>query len=217
MTTPNLITLTEPRSPAAEAFRTLRTNLTFSSADKPLHTLLVTSAANADGKSSAAANLAVTLAQAGNKTILVDADLRQPSQHTLWGIDNGRGLSTMMTDDALLANPPLIATSVEHLLLLPTGALPPIPADVLGSPRMNEIIGILKVRAHYIIFDCPPVLAASDAALLGAKTDGTLLVVRAGHTRRDHVERAKNTLERVRVRILGAVLTNAPRESAGHY
>lgn len=208
MATPNLITLTDPRSAAAEAFRTLRTNLMFSSVENPIATLLVTSAANDDGKSAALANLAVTFAQAGHKTILVDADLRQPKQHTIWDVPN-KGLTTMMIDDTVLANPPLVNTPVENLQLLPAGDNPPNPADLLSSKRMNDIIGLLKARANYVLFDAPPVLAASDATLLGLKLDGMLLVVSAGQTRRDHTTRAREALERVHVRLLGAVLTNA--------
>jgi capsular exopolysaccharide synthesis family protein len=211
----NLITLTDPRSAAAEAFRTLRTNLMYTSVEKPISTLLVTSTANADAKSSAVANLAVTFAQTGNKTILVDADLRRPSQHEIWNVSNEHGLSTMMVEDTVLANPPLVQTVVTNLSLLPAGPLPPVPADLLSSQRMNEIIGLLKARANYVLFDSPPVLAATDAALLGAKIDGVLLVIRAGHTRREHATRARQELERVHVRVLGAVLTNAPRETAG--
>lgn len=206
-----LITLTDPRSAAAEAFRTLRTSLTLANAG--LHTLVVTSAAQADGKSVALANLAVTFAQAGHKTIVVDCDLRKPSQHTIWNIDNQRGLAAMMAEDTALSTPPLVQTSIANLQVLPTGALPSNPADVLGSARMNEIIGVLKARAHYILFDVPPVLAATDAALMGAKVDGVALVVRAGYTRRDHLESAKQTLERVNVKLLGAVLTNAARDT----
>lgn len=212
----NLITLTDTRAPASEAYRTLRTNLMFSSVDKPVTTLVVSSASQPDGKSSAAANLAVTFAQAGNRTILVDADMRRPQQHEIWGLDNTRGLSTLMTDDALLANPPFQATDVPNLSVLTAGALPNNPADLLSSQRMGEVIGLLRARANYVIFEAPPVLAVTDAALLGAKTDGLLLVVRAGQTRRDHTERARQALERVHVRLLGAVLTNAQRESGAY-
>lgn len=212
----NLITLTNPRSPAAEAMRALRTNLMFSSVENPIHTLMVTSPAEADNKSELLANLAVTFAQSGNKTILVDADLRLPEQHQIWGIGNEVGLTNMMLDDKLLSNPPLVKIDgVEGLHVLPSGMLPPSPADVLSSSRMNEIIGLLKARADYILFDAPPVLAATDAAVLGNKLDGMLLVVRAGKTRREHTIRARQTLERVNVRIVGAVLSNAPRERAG--
>jgi capsular exopolysaccharide synthesis family protein len=216
MADPNLITLTESKSAAAEAFRTLRTNLMFSSVERPIQTLLVTSPVDGEGKSDAVANLAVTFAQGGNKTILVDADLRRPSQHTIWGVKN-RGLTTMMLEDAALANPPLLESGVENLLLLPAGEEPPNPADLLSSKRMSEVIGVLKARATYILFDSPPVLAATDAALLGIKLDGVLLVVKSGQSRRDQTAAAREALEQVHVRVVGAVLTNAPRENRKAY
>jgi len=212
-----LITLTDPRSAAAEAFRTLRTNLMFSSLEKPIATLLLTSPAQSEDKSLLLANLAVTFAQGGNKTILIDADLRRPAQHTLWGTSNERGLTTMTLDNAAMSTPPLIETEVENLWLLPSGPLPPVPSDVLSSQRMNEVIGVLKARAHYLLFDSPPILVAADAALLGSKLDGVLLAVRAGHTRRDQTARARQALERVHVRILGAVLSNASGEQTSAY
>lgn len=213
MAMPALITLSQPRSAAAEAYRSLRTNLIFSSVEKPIHTLLVTSAAREDQKSATLANLAVTFAQGGNRTILVDADLRQPQQHQIWGLDNQRGVSQMMVDDAALNDPPLHDSGVDNLQVLCTGELPPNPADLLGGTRMGDIIAALKQRADYVLFDSPPVLAATDAALLGIKLDAALLAVRAGDTRRDHTAQARQALERVHVRIVGAVLTNAPREN----
>jgi non-specific protein-tyrosine kinase len=217
MTKTQLITLSDPRSAAAEAYRTLRTNLMFSSVEQPIHTLLVTSSAADEGKSVLLANLAVAFAQGGNKTILVDADLRKPSQHDIWGVSSERGLTTMILEDAALSTPPLVNTEVPNLQVLPAGPPPPNAADVLSSQRMTEIIGLLKARANYVLFDSPPVLAATDAALLGSKLDGVLLVVRAGHTRRDQAARARQTLERVHVRIVGAVLSDAPKESAAGY
>ena len=213
MANETLITLSEPRSAAAEAYRSLRTNLMFSSVENPIHTLLVTSPARDDQKSITLANLAVTFAQGGSKTILVDADLRQPKQQRIWGISGQRGLTGMMVDDAAISQPPLQATGVENLQIMVSGELPPNPADLLSGKRMDEIIGVLKGRADYVLFDSPPVLAATDAALLGIKLDGALLAVRAGDTRRDHTAQARQALERVHVRVVGAVLTNAPRES----
>ncbi len=213
----NLITLTDPRSAAAEAFRSLRTNLMFTSVERPIDTLLVTSAAQSDDKSFVLANLAVTFAQSGNRTILVDCDLRRPAQHEIWGIANERGLTTMILEDGAMATPPLVQTEIPNLQILPSGTLPPVPADVLSSQRMGEVIGVLKARAHYLLFDAPPVLAATDAAVLGAKLDGVVLVVRVGITRRDQAARARQALERVHVRVLGAVMTNSPRESGGSY
>jgi capsular exopolysaccharide synthesis family protein len=212
-----LITLTDPRSAAAEAFRSLRTNLMFTSVEHPIDTLLVTSAAQSEDKSLVLANLAVTFAQAGNKTILVDSDLRRPQQHEIWGVGSERGLTTMILEDSAMSNPPLAQTEVPNLWLLPSGVLPPIPSDVLSSQRMSDVIGVLKARAHYILFDAPPVLAATDAALLGAKLDGVVLVVRVGAARREQVARAKQAFERVHVRVLGAVLTNAQGDNDGSY
>jgi non-specific protein-tyrosine kinase len=208
---PNLITLTEPRSQAAEAYRTLRTNLTFAALDNPIETLVVTSAAPDEAKSEILANLAVTMAQSERRTILVEADLRRPGLRKVFGIDSERGLTSMIVEDEALDNPPLVETGVGNLWLLPSGPLPPNPADLLGSQRMEQAIGALKTRADVILFDAPPVASVTDAAVLGTKVDGTLLIVSAGRTRREHIERAKELLERVHVRIVGTVLNNAPR------
>jgi non-specific protein-tyrosine kinase len=211
----NLITLTSPRSAASEAYRTLRTNLMFTSVENPIRTLLVTSPASDDQKSDAIANLAVTLAQAGNKVILVDADMRQPHQHTIWNVKNV-GLANMMLDEALLANPPVVESGIENLQLLPAGDQAPNPADLLSSRRMSDIIGVLKARSTYVLFDSPPVLAASDAVLLGSKVDGVLLAVRHGKARREDVSRARTALQQVHARIIGAVMTHAPKERGGY-
>ncbi len=210
----NLITLTDPRTQAAEAYRALRTNLMFYSVDHPISTLVVASPVAGEGSSLVLANLAVTLAQSGHNTIAVDCDLRQPRQHELWGLSNERGLTNMLLDDATLQNPPVQTVEVEHLSVLTSGALPPNPADVLVSRRMDEVIAALKARADYVLFDLPPVLAVTDAALLGLKVDGLVLVLRGGSSRRDHAARAKAELERVKVPIIGTVLVNAPRDSA---
>jgi non-specific protein-tyrosine kinase len=213
----NLITLSKPRSAASEAYRSLRTNLMFSSVESPIQTLLVTSAAREDQKSVTLANLAVTFAQSGNRTILVDADLRQPKQHEIWNIRKDRGLSSMMVDDSAIDSPPLQDTAVRGLEIVSSGELPPNPADLLSGKRMDEIIAALKQRADYVLFDSPPILAATDAALLGIKLDGALLAIRAGETRRDHTTQARRALERVHVRIVGAVLTNAPSDNRFAY
>ena len=210
---PDLITLTDPRSPAAEAYHTLRTNLTFAALDKPIETLLVTSAAPGEGKSTVLANLAVTMAQGERRTILVDADLRRPGLHEIFGVANERGLTTMIVEEAALDDPPLIDVGVDNLWLVPSGPLPPNPADILGSRKMEQTITALiaKTRADIVLFDAPPVIVVTDAIVLGTKVDGVLLVVSAGRTRREHVQRARELLERVHVRIVGAVLNNAPR------
>ncbi len=205
-----LITLTDPRSAAAEAYRTLRTNLTFTGLDKPIETLVITSPGPNEGKSVTLANLAVTMAQGERRTIVVDADLRRPMLHQIFGVSNGRGLTTMFVEPEALENPPLVKPAVENLWLLPSGPLPPNPADLLGSRRMEEIIAALRARADILLFDAPPVVAVTDAAVLGMKVDGVLLVVASGRTRRDDVQRARELLERAHVRIIGAVLTGAP-------
>ncbi len=217
METAKLITLSQPRSAASEAYRSLRTNLMFSSVESPIQTLLVTSAAREDQKSVTLANLAVTFAQSGNRTILVDADLRQPKQHEIWNSANDRGLSSMMVEDSAIDKPPLQDTAVDGLKIVCAGELPPNPADLLSGRRMDEIIAALKQRADYVLFDSPPILAATDAALLGIKLDGALLAIRAGETRRDHTTQARRALERVHVRIVGAVLTNAPSDNRFAY
>jgi capsular exopolysaccharide synthesis family protein len=206
----NLITLTDTQSLAAEAYRTLRTNLTFAALDNPIETLVVTSAALGEDKSTVLANLAITMAQGERRTIVVDADLRRPSLHEIFGIANDRGLTTMIVEESALDDPPLINVGVDNLQLLPSGPLPPNPADLLGSRKMERVIAALKTRADVIFFDAPPVVAVTDAAVLGTKVDGVLLVVNAGRTRREHAERAKELLERVHVRIVGAVLNNTP-------
>jgi len=207
---PDLITLTDPRCPAAEAYRTLRTNLTFAALDNPIETLVVTSAAPGEGKSIVLANLAVTIAQGERRTILVDADLHRPSMHEVFGATNAQGLTTMIVEKAALDDPPLLETSVDNLWLLPSGPLPPNPADILGSRRMEGAIAALKDRADVVLFNAPPVIAVTDAAVLGTKVDGVLLVVSAGRTKRDHAQRAREMLERAHVRIVGAVLNDAP-------
>jgi capsular exopolysaccharide synthesis family protein len=211
-TQPNLITLTDPRNPAAEAYRRLRTNLTFTALDKPIETLIVTSAAPGEDKSTVLANLAVTMAQGERRTIVVDADLRRPGLHEIFGVSNDQGLTSMIVEATTLDDPPLVDVGVDNLWLVPSGPLPPNPADILGSRRMEQVIAALKARADVILFDAPPVVSVTDAAVLGTKVDGVLLVVCAGRTRREHAQRAKELLERVHVRILGAVLNDAPRD-----
>ncbi|HHN93664.1 MAG TPA: polysaccharide biosynthesis tyrosine autokinase [Anaerolineae bacterium] len=208
---PDLITLTDPRSAAAEAYRTLRTNLTFAALDRPIETLLVTSASPDEEKSVVIANLAVTMAQGERRTILVDADLRRPRLHTIFGVSNERGLTTLIVEGTALDSPPLVDVGVENLHLVPSGPLPPNPADILGSRKMEQVIAALKSQADVVIFDAPPIIAVTDGAVLGTKVDGVLLVVSAGRTRREHVQRAVDILERVHVRVVGAVLNNAPR------
>ena len=203
-----LITITDPRSSVSEAFRTLRTNLQFASVDKELRSILVTSAEPGARKSSTLANLAVTMAQAEKRVILVDCDLRKPSLHELFGLENEIGLVTMMLKDKALENPPLQETGVSGLWFLASGPLPPRPSDLLGSKRMERIIEILQDKADILLFDAPPVLAVTDASILATKIDGVLLVTSAGRTKREQVKDAMAQLERVNAHIVGTVLNN---------
>lgn len=211
-----LVTITDPRSPASEAYRTLRTNLSFYGLDKPLQTLVVTSPAAGEGKSTTIANLAVTMAQSGRRTILVDCDLRRPTLHELFDLSMTPGLTNLIMEE--VGELPLQATAVDNLRLLSSGPKPPNPADMLGAARMDQIIAQLVGQADIVLFDAPPVMAAADAAILGAKTDGVMLVIQAGKTRRDHSERAREILEKAKARLVGAALTNAPKDSSmGEY
>jgi len=214
-----LITLTDPRSPVSEAYRSLRTNLEFFSLDEPIRTLVVTSPGAEEGKSTVLANLAVVLAQGGKRVILADCDLRRPTQHTLFGLDNTAGLTTMMVDETAQSEPPLRRTSVDGLRVLPAGPSPPNPAELLGSRRMKEAMAALIEQTDLLLFDAPPVLAVTDALVLAVQADGVLLVVKAGSTKREHVQQAKERLERVNARIVGSVLNNAPTDSTleGYY
>ena len=203
-----LIAVAEPRSPISEAYRTLRTNLDFASLDQDLKTIVVTSASGGEGKSTTLANLGVVSAQTGRKVVLVDADLRRPSLHTVFGLDNETGLTTMMMDDSSLASPPVQETGVEGLRVLTSGPLPPNPADLMGSRRMEEVIGALAEGADQVFFDSPPVVAVTDAAVLATKVDGVLLVISAGKTRREQARIAVQRLEQISARLVGTVLTN---------
>lgn len=215
--TNSLITISNPRSPIAEAYRTLRTNLEFSNLDKTLRALLVTSAGAEEGKSTTLANLAVTIAQSGKRVILVDADLRRPTQHQIFTLKNNPGLTDMVRDDAMLAQPPLQDSGVANLQILTSGQLPPNPAEILGSKRMSEILTALLEHADIVLFDAPPLLAVTDAAVLASKVDGVLLVVSAGKTKRESAKKAQAQLEKINARIIGVVVNNVQVEKGAQY
>ena len=212
----NLITLTDPRSAAAEAYQSLRTNIHFAGMDQPLHTLLVTSADPATDKSRAIANLAVVMAEAGDSVILVDGDLRRPQQHELFGLHNQEGLGQWLQQKAQGkdAEPALQKTAVEGLQLLTAGPTVANPIALLGAKRLRAVLMDLQARADYVICDAPPLLSVTDAALWASKVDGVLLLINAGGTKRDQAERAKSVLEQVHARIVGAVLLNAESGTA---
>jgi non-specific protein-tyrosine kinase len=217
--------LTDPRSPAAEAYRTLRVNIQFASPDKPLRPILATSTSPEDGKSTTLANLAVALAETGASTLLVDCDLRRPSLHTLFGLSNEHGLTSVILAAATGDMPgaaaeqpalPLQPTRVENLRLLTSGPVPPNPAELLASRRMAEILALLSGQASYVLLDSPPIIAVADAATLAPRVDGVLLVVRAGKTRRDLAAKARKMLEQVQANVVGVVLTDATLEGSAY-
>lgn len=212
----DLVTMTDPISPASEAYRTLRLNLQYASLDEPLHTLLVTSSSPDEGKSTTLANLAVTMAQAEMRVIMVDCDLRRPHLHELFRQRNDIGLTTMMIEDQALTDPPLLDTPVKGLRLLASGPLPPRPADLLGSQRMERVLERLASDADMVVLDAPPVMAVTDAVVLATKVDGVLLVVSAGETKRESAQRAVERLRKVNAHIVGSVLNNAPLDATMH-
>ncbi|MEM7345525.1 MAG: CpsD/CapB family tyrosine-protein kinase [Chloroflexota bacterium] len=215
--TNHVTTLSDPRSAAAEAYRTLRTNIEFSSVDEPLHHLLVTSSAPTDGKSTTVANLAVAMADGDRSVILVDADLRRPQQHTLFGLSNEVGFTNLFRDNESLTEPPFQSIANSSLKILTSGALPPIPSQLLSSQKMDAVLTRLGELAEIVIFDAPPIMAVNDASLLASKVDGVLLVVKAGGDKRDHVKAAKDRIEKVNARLVGAVLTNAQIDTSLQY
>lgn len=207
----SLITLTDPRSAAAEAYQSLRTNIEFSGLERSLRSLLVTCADTETDKSQTLANLAVVMAQAGDRVIVVDGDLRRPQQHEIFGLANGRGLTDWLSEGN---TPPLQETSVAGLRVLTSGPLPPNPVAVLSSNRLSELLNTLREEADYILCDAPPVLVVTDAALWAGKVDGVLLVINAGRTKREQAKRSREVLEKVRAHIVGAVLVNAEEETS---
>ena len=212
-----LITVRHPLSPIVETYRLLRTNLQFSSVDKPVHTLVVTSPGPTEGKSVTLANLAVVMAQSGLRVVVVDADLRRPALHKIFSLPNSHGLS----DAILQLNPPvgehLQATEVENLWVLVSGPLPPDAAGLLGSERMGAIIEELKGQMDMVLLDSPPSLVVADAVILGTRVDGVLLVNDVGHTRRSEARQVAEDLRRVRANLLGVVLNRLSRGRGGYY
>ncbi len=216
---PALVAYSDPRSAAAEAYRALRTNIQFASPDKPLRTLLATSTSPEDGKSTTLANLAITLAETGARTLLVDCDLRRPALHTLFGLSNEVGLTSLMLGTPGTLTPDRLgvqATVVGNLGVLTSGPVPPNPAELLASRRMAEILTTLAGLADYVLFDTPPVIAVTDAAILAPHVDGVLLIVRAGKTKRDLAVKAKAILAQVNAPLIGVVLNDATVDSKAY-
>ena len=213
-----LSVLTQSQSPSSEAYRVLRTNLQFAEVERRLDTLLITSPTPGEGKSMTAANLAAALAQGGRRVILVDADLHRPRLHRIFSLRNNTGLTTALINDTSGNLDDILQdTSVSGLHVLTSGPLPPNAAELLGSTRMRELLADLHTRSDIVVVDSPPVTALSDAAVLATQTDGVLLVLDAGHTRREVAKRAMDALGRVNARVIGALLNRMPGSGLGYY
>ncbi len=209
-----LLPFTKPRLAVSEAYRSLRTALLLSSADG-LKTVVITSAVPGEGKTATAANLAVVLAQLGRDVLVVDADLRKPRLHEVFGVSNRYGLVNCLTGNAEFEQV-LLRTSVPNLYVTPAGPIPPNPAELLSSARMREYVAAVSQRFDYVIFDSPPALPVTDATLLGAMTDGVVLCVGAGQVLREDARSCRERLQLSGVRVLGVAL-NRYRVGHGHF
>ena len=213
-----IVSFAKPKSQVSEAFRALRTSLLLSQADHPPQVILVTSALPREGKTTAAVNLAVTLAQLGDRTLILDSDLRKPGVRRVLNMSVGRetGLSSYLAGVASLDEVTFPHPQIENLVMLPTGPIPPSPADLLSSHRMRDAVSYLRQKYKFIVIDSPPIMAATDAVILSALTDGVLLVVRSGTTPKEAFTRTRDLLHAVKCRLLGVVL-NAVDSSAPDY
>lgn len=212
-----LAVVASSHSMASEAFRVLRTNLRFAGVDRPLQTILITSPAPSEGKSLTVANLGAALAQAGERVILVDADLHRPRLHRVFGLRNNRGVTSALLEEHPNLDGLLQDTTVPGLQVLTSGPLPPNASELLGSAHMRELLSQLSRQADVLLLDSPPATALADAAVLATQTDGVLLVLDAGNTRREAARRAIEALGRVNARVVGAILNRLPTSGGGYY
>jgi len=213
-----LFLLEQPNSTSSEAIRLLRTNLEFAAASKPIATLAVTSAGPGEGKTTVTANLAVSMAQAGFTTVIVDADLRRPTLHTVFGIRNDRGLTSLLTRPDQAWQWAAVSTISPNLMVIPSGPVPPNPSDLLSSDALGHLVDTLAQHADIVLFDTPPILAVSDPLVIATHVDSVMMVSRAGRTRIDAAKRAVESLPRENVRLVGMVLNQQTgRGSDGYY
>ena len=199
-----------------ETYSQLRTNIHFARLGQPLKKLVVTGTSAGDGKSTTAGGLAIALARAGESVILVDTDLRRPSLQRLFRIRNSVGLTGLLLSDTYDPSRVLVESGYENLKILPSGPIPPNPADLLMSPNMERIIQKLCAMASYVVFDTPPVLSVTDATILAGMADGTILVTVAGKTRRGLIKRALVDLQRTHANVMGLVINKARRSETGY-
>ena len=205
----------QPKSIAAESYRTLRTNIQYSSFDKEYKVIMVTSSEPGEGKSTTAGNLALCLAQGDKKVILVDCDLRKPSLHKKFKVSNIIGLSDVIIGKEELVT--AIHRYNKNLVILTSGKIPPNPSEMLSSKTMTGLLEELKNNFDYIILDTPPVQAVTDSQILSTKSDGTIIVVKAERTKKDSVENAINLLKKVNANIIGTVLNGVDNSRNKYY
>ena len=212
-----LITLSKPRMPVSESFRSLRTNLQFSGIDAPLKTLLITSASPSDGKSSVAANLATVIAQSDKEVVIVDGDMRRPTMHKVFKLSNRLGLSDyfIRTPDKMTGV--VKKTAVNGLSIITSGSLPPNPSELLASTKMQDVINLLTKHFDMVILDSPPLLAVTDALILAKSVDGVILVIDPKKTKRGAIQQAVEQLKRLDARLLGIVLNNIKVKRSSYY
>jgi capsular exopolysaccharide synthesis family protein len=203
-------------SATAEAFRKLRTNLQFVSVDHPPRLIVVTSSIAGEGKSTTALNIALALAEAEHNVVLVDGDMRRPSISTYLDLVGSVGLSTVISGSSSVAEA-LQETSFPRLTVLTAGTCPPNPSEIIGSVAAKKVLSELRERFDYVIIDSPPLLAVTDAALLSTGSDGTLIIARFGHTKREQITNAVESLEKVDATLLGAVITMSPARGTSSY
>jgi len=210
-----LIVHEQAKSPIAEAYRTLRTNIQFSKADGQLQTILFTSSGPGEGKSTTLANTAVALAQSGKQVIIMDCDLRKPVLHKIFDKKN-RGITNILVEEICAEN--LIQeTQVENLRILTSGPIPPNPSELLGSTKMHGLFNYLKEQADYLIIDAPPVIAVTDACVLASRVDGIALVVNSGTVRPEMAQKAKELLLKANGHLLGVILNRVEIEQEYAY
>lgn len=212
----SLITHYNSKSPTAEQYRTIRTNIQFAALDRDMATLMVTSAGPGEGKSTTAANLAVVLAQQGKKVLLVDADMRKPTVHYTFRSSNAVGLTNVLTKQMSLEEA-VNNTEVKNLHILSSGPIPPNPAELLSSRTMDEMIKTALKFYDSIIFDTPPVMAVTDAQVIANRCDGTVLVVASGKTENEPAQKAKELLDKANGKLLGVVLNRKPMKKNHYY
>ena len=212
----NLITTLNPKSPISEQYRTIRTNIQFSMVDKEFKTLACTSAMPRDGKSTTIANLAVTLAQQGQEVLLIDADLRKPTLHHIMEVNNRYGLTSLLTKKVTPETAIFPTPRANNLYVLPSGPIPPNPSELLGSKMMEDLILELSEEYDLILFDTPPVLAVTDAQVLGSRCDGVILVLRSHQTEKKELVKAKELLDRTNVNVIGAIINEVDQKEVNY-